>query len=854
MAEAKYKVCVAIPIYKEKIDVYEEISITQVLSVLGDYDIYFFAPKKLKTPKYLMDKKKEGCDFSVVSFDDGFFENTVTYTKLLLSTEFYDWFVEYEYMLIYQLDAFVFSNQIDKFIAYDYDYIGAPWEWECYKNFPVGNGGLSLRKIKRCRELVQNKELIYENNPYKEYFSLGEDVFFSYCGSDKSVDFVTPEPKIACRFAVQDNSYDGIQDIVKNGLPFGIHHFPKWNYYFWKPIIETYGYKYPESEPDGIIDNIEDRFRHKFEEFFISKLWKDEQLRGSVLNDFAIDESVDYSLWGAGREGERIYKLLKSLGINVLHLYDQKAETVEWYDYKVEKPENEVIVKRSNSGEIIVVSSSRYESEIILEIKKMRIKERDYVSYSTFVAKWRMICENYLTRFSGIRGITRHITVDNTYPLVSVVMPCYNIECFLGICLECILNQTYRNIEIICVDDGSTDTTAEIIDAYYKRDQRITLIKQTNQYAGVARNNGLKRAKGKYVLFFDGDDRCEPNMLTEMVASAERHNSDVVVCDVQNYDNLTGIIDGTVTYLNRTVLSKYGEEGVVSYKDIPDQILLLASSGPWNKLYRRDFIEKNGLLFQNSKRDNDEYFVLISMALAERISWVSKKFVTYRTNNPLSLQGFGDEIIDVDDLLSTIRALKEGLIKTGRYDFLKNSMKNQILTRYVSLIEGQRSWKNFKLIFDVVKNKVFHEFEINKMDNSEIQVCPEERKKIMECTAEEYMFWLMKRFHTNGGEKYTFPFAKVKDCKTIGVYGAGRVGKAYCRQIQKSEKISLVGWYDRDAERYKKEGLEVESPDDIIPEIMDKIVIAIESFQSAGQIREFLLRKGFLNENIVWDI
>ena len=89
---------------------------------------------------------------------------------------------------------------------------------------------------------------------------------------------------------------------------------------------------------------------------------------------------------------------------------------------------------------------------------------------------------------------------------VSIIIPVYNAEKYLHECLESICSQTYNNIEILCVDDGSTDMSAETIKTFQKEDKRIVLIQQTNQYAGVARNNGFDAAKGEYVVFLDADD------------------------------------------------------------------------------------------------------------------------------------------------------------------------------------------------------------------------------------------------------------------------------------------------------------------------------------------------------------
>ena len=98
----------------------------------------------------------------------------------------------------------------------------------------------------------------------------------------------------------------------------------------------------------------------------------------------------------------------------------------------------------------------------------------------------------------------------STTPKVSVIIPVYNVEDYLRQCLDSVINQTLKDIEIICVDDGSTDKSLEILHEYEKKDSRITVLTQKNQYAGVARNVGMSVATGKYFVFLDSDDFFEP--------------------------------------------------------------------------------------------------------------------------------------------------------------------------------------------------------------------------------------------------------------------------------------------------------------------------------------------------------
>ena len=439
-------------------------------------------------------------------------------------------------------------------------------------------------------------------------------------------------------------------------------------------------------------------------------------------------------------------------------------------------------------------------------------------------------------------------------PKISIVIPCYNIEDYITQCLSSLLNQTYENIEIICVDDGSTDNTAETVERIMQNDNRIKLVRQRNMYAGVARNNGMKHASGEYILFFDGDDFCEKEMLAEMIATAEMYHSDIVVCDVKTFDNVTRRYDETNTFLRIGLVEKHKSRGFVSYRDIPDDIMIFASSGPWNKLYRLSFIKKNNLQFQASRRDNDEYFVLMSMALANRISWVDKKFVTYRVNNALSLQGFGNQKIDTNDLLSTVTELKKGLEKANVCKEVMRSFQNQVLVRYVGLIEAQRTWENYKDVFDFTKDTVFTLLGIDKLDEIDIFTRLEERNAILRFSAEEYLFWDMKRQKSGQGERYIFPFDEIGDAKNIGIYGAGVVGHAYMRQLQGNNIFNLVGWYDASKNSSQDCGVFISSPNKINPANMDKLIIAIEARKTALEVKKFLLEKGFREESIIWKI
>lgn len=151
--------------------------------------------------------------------------------------------------------------------------------------------------------------------------------------------------------------------------------------------------------------------------------------------------------------------------------------------------------------------------------------------------------------------------------LVSIVMPIYNAENYLKDSLDSLISQKYKNLEIICVDDGSTDNSLRILENYKRIDDRIKILKQKNQFAGVARNNGLDHANGKYIMFLDSDDIFEKSMISNLVKKAEKNNTDIIFFGFYKFTetirkrSLIGI-----PYKNKNVISPLDIKSVVFQK------------------------------------------------------------------------------------------------------------------------------------------------------------------------------------------------------------------------------------------------------------------------------------------------
>ena len=260
---------------------------------------------------------------------------------------------------------------------------------------------------------------------------------------------------------------------------------------------------------------------------------------------------------------------------------------------------------------------------------------------------------------------------------ISVVIPVYNVERYIRQCLDSIINQTFQDFEIICVDDGSTDNSVRIIEEY--SNFRIKLVKQEHRGAAEARNNGMKLAQGKYIQFLDSDDYFEPTMLEDLYKKAEEFSTDITVCSAVIVDENNNILENGNRHspINLDVCPL---DKPFSPQDFPDDLFILFSAAPWNKLYLKDMIINNNLKFQNLSSCNDSGFVRIANCCAKKIVVINKVLVNYRFNRKGSTAEFRAN--KAGNLLKAGNYLKDFLVKNNLFEFYKNAyikaMKNTI--------------------------------------------------------------------------------------------------------------------------------------------------------------------------------
>ncbi len=261
----------------------------------------------------------------------------------------------------------------------------------------------------------------------------------------------------------------------------------------------------------------------------------------------------------------------------------------------------------------------------------------------------------------------------NPPPLISVVLTIYNEEKFLRPCLDSLLAQSLENIEIICVDDGSTDTSPEILQEYEEKDQRIQILTQKNRGAGAARNRGMKEASGSYLSFLDSDDFFEADMLEKLWQAAEQHQSDITICRVNQYDSARGIYRENKWSIMPWMLP----QNPFSPDDIPEKIFNIGCGWAWDKLFRRDFVVRSGITFQEQRTTNDMLFVYSLYTKARKIYVVDQVLAHQRINIKTSLSVTRER--SFDNFYQALSALKERLERDNCYEKYRRSFVNWAL-------------------------------------------------------------------------------------------------------------------------------------------------------------------------------
>ena len=246
---------------------------------------------------------------------------------------------------------------------------------------------------------------------------------------------------------------------------------------------------------------------------------------------------------------------------------------------------------------------------------------------------------------------------------VSIIIPVYNNEKYLEVCIESACNQSYSNLEIILVNDGSTDNSLNICKNYAEKDIRIKIIEKNNSGVSSARNVGLKKSTGEYILFLDSDDYIDTNMIKDMVYKIKKYDTDLVICGFIVFDQ------------DKSIKQSFGNELIQGKENIASFYSKLngRTNSPTNKLYKNNLITKK---FDESLHlGEDLIFNLDYVESCYSLVCIDKCYYHYRRDNKNSItNNFNEQSFDIAEMLHLrlksyveINNNKPNLIDINRY-------------------------------------------------------------------------------------------------------------------------------------------------------------------------------------------
>ncbi len=271
---------------------------------------------------------------------------------------------------------------------------------------------------------------------------------------------------------------------------------------------------------------------------------------------------------------------------------------------------------------------------------------------------------------------------------VSVIVPVYNGERHLTECMDSICGQTLQDIEIICVDDGSTDQSMQILQEYQNQDNRVQIYQQDHKYAGVARNLGMSHATGEYLTFWDCDDFFDLQALDKLYKKMREEDADVGVCGCYEYLESKQKSFSHPAGLN---MKRVPTGGAFNRYTNPEYYLSFTNEAAWNKIFKHEYIEKLGLQFQTIRNGNDAYFTEVALGLADRIVCINENLITYRIE-----RGYGLVSSVSEAPLNPIQAWIDIAENLERHEaFGVKTFANKALGSMIYMLSNLHTWEAF---------------------------------------------------------------------------------------------------------------------------------------------------------------
>ena len=422
---------------------------------------------------------------------------------------------------------------------------------------------------------------------------------------------------------------------------------------------------------------------------------------------------------------------------------------------------------------------------------------------------------------------------------VSILIPIYNVEKYLNQCLESVINQTLKDIEIICINDGSTDHSLEIINDFAKKDNRIKVINKPNTGYGHSMNQGLKLAKGEYIGIIESDDYADLNMFETLYNKAEKSQAEVIK---SNFWKQHGDIITFTEYLKGASIYEK------NFTPVRDQIIFCIPI--WNSLYKRKFLIENDIYFNETPGASyqDVAFGFKTFACAKNVYFVKEAFLHYRVDNPNSSVKSKEKVYCIFDEFKEIeRFLTKREDLQDPYRCIVEPLK------YVNYIwHYKRISDKFK--FDFLK-RVYDEFDQDRISGYLDKTYWKEKhwQGIQNMLNNKKEFFYRQYEKDQNKQIYLEGiFSIIKNFKKIYIYGAGIVADSLLQNLIK-RNLNVAGIVVSNLKNNpnKFRGIQVVAfSDAIIDKEQDCIFIAMKEL-SQYEILYKLQEEGYKNIFVV---
>ena len=433
---------------------------------------------------------------------------------------------------------------------------------------------------------------------------------------------------------------------------------------------------------------------------------------------------------------------------------------------------------------------------------------------------------------------------------VSVVVPVHNNANFLPECLDTILGQTLRDIEIVCVDDASQDESLTILQDYAARDDRLSVIMlhDTGPGAADARNTGLDHARGEYLSFLDADDKFDATLLQKAYERGRRLDAEIVMYDARSFDSETGLFTDVGTYLVQSYLPS--SEVFNRHDLIQQDVFRLTNGAAWCMMFRRDFILRNGIRFKPHHHTDDLFFTYSALVAASRITAIPEKLLFYRDNNLASQtsQRTSHPLSAPEAWLE----LKDSFSAQGVFEEVKVGFLNKALDYCRWYLEHIDKVEAFIELYEVLHDGALLQlgWDSNYPEKLYSKALYEWCAIVVAQDATRYLFQKM----SDTAEKLylydpacSFPADKVQANDLVVLYGGGEVGKRYFMENLKGCYCHIIAWIDRHA---SESGM-LSRPNALSRLCYDKILIAASSQGVRESIFADLRTMGVASERII---